>query len=138
MRRSFFLALVAVAVQSCGPNPFDLPLHTDVDKARADWLADRPATYTYDVSTNSQSGQFRMRIRVENHVVTVTMNRDTGKPMQDGPSIESIWTDILFWRQRNQLNSASFDGRGLPVSADMGIWEVDSGHSYTITMFRPF
>ena len=138
LRRSLFVVLAALAVQGCGPGAFDLPLHTDVDKARADWLADRPASYTYDVSTNSQVGPRRMRIRVENHAVTQTINRDTGEQTQDGLTIEQIWSDILWWRQRNQLNSASFDDRGLPISSDMGLWALDSGHSYIITMFRPF
>ena len=137
LRSPLAIAIGALALQGCG-EPLAVAPHNDVDRARADWIAQRPANYTYEVKTLSMTGPTSRRITVRNSVATETVNTATGVITPGGMTIEDIWTQILAERQNNQLHSATFDSRGIPLTSDMGFWPADGGRSYTITGFIPF
>lgn len=133
-RRLLTVVVGAFAFLGCGDGVAPV-LHSDIERARADWLASRPPSYLFEVTIDGMSGKHRHRITVENHVVVSAVQLGGGS-VQSNLTIEEIWTYILRAAERNQVNSVLFDGRGIPVYTDVGVWALDSGVFYEITRFN--
>ena len=113
------------------------PRSTNVDLARAVWLANHPQQYSFEVATTSswfpKSGYTRIQV-VDGQAVAAT---DTaGNPILNVTvTIDSIWDQVIAARARGELNSAVFSPQGVPIDADMGPWEVDGGYRYSVRHF---
>ena len=110
---------------------------TDVDSARIIWLARQPRVYSFEVATESswfpRSGYYRVQVS-DGQVVAA---RDSsGQAVPDFTiTVDGIWDELLAARASNELNSARFDLRGVPLEADMGPWAVDGGRRYSVRNF---
>lgn len=113
------------------------PRHTDVDLARRVWLTSHPGAYTFEVATASswfpRSGYYHVQV-LDGEVVIA---RDSaGQVVQGfGLTLDLIWEYLLDARTRGELNSATFDYRGVPVEIDMGQWPLDGGVHYSVQSF---
>ena len=113
------------------------PRRANVDLARALWLGSHPSAYTFEVAFESswfpKSDYYRVEV-LDGEVVTA---RDaTGLVVPNFTlTVESIWDQLLAARAKGELNSATFDGRGIPVECDMGPWPVDGGVHYWVRNF---
>jgi len=129
---------VATALLSCSgttePRGPDGPLYTDVDLARSAWLGDHPLAYRFDVAIASSwfppSGYYHVQV---SHGQVVTAVSSTLQFVADFTlTVDTIWDHLLAARARGELNSALFDGRGVPIETDMGPWPVDGGVHYSV------
>ena len=136
-RRAFASMLASALLAGCSSSATE-PLHSDVDRARGDWLGGGATSYDFEVSTASSwfpAGAY-VRVQVRDARVTAATNPD-GTPVPNFTlTIDEIWNRLLDARARNQLNSAEFDARGVPVETDMGPWPVDGGVHYSVREFR--
>ena len=137
MRKNGTQLVIAVASGLLGCSGPTAPGHTDVDLARATWLAQRPSAYTFEVATTTswvpKSGYYQVEV-LNGDVVAA---RDpAGTPVATfALTVERIWDAILVARQKGELNSAFFDQRGVPLETDMGPWPVDGGVHYSVRRF---
>lgn len=135
------VALTALVLQACG-DAFG-PAHTNVDEAHADWLANRSASYTFELTQRgSWFPERHYRVTVENHQVVERIEIDSVPRPPDvvnvrGLTIDDIWEDVLRARGQDRVNDVRFDQRGIPLVADLGHWEVDGGRSYHVRNYRP-
>ena len=115
------------------------PVHDDVDRARRDWLARDVRTYSFEVSTTTSwfppTGY--VRVQVTNRQVASATAPDGAPIASFTLTIDEIWNRILDARTRNEVNSVSFDSRGVPVETDLGPWPVDGGAHYSVRAFQP-
>lgn len=111
------------------------PLSTDVDAARTAWLASRPASYAFNVTVGSSIlvGPLHVTV-VAGRVVSAIDGRGQSVPTFT-TTIDSIWSSILDFRARGQLNSAEFTAHGVPIEIDLGRPEVDAGIHYSVRNF---
>ncbi len=136
-RRTFAGMLASALLIGCSAATTE-PLHSDVDVARQAWLAEGATSYSFEVATASswfpKGGYVRVQVNGGRVVSTVA---PVGQPAPVGPppTLDEIWDRILDARDRGQLNSAQFDGRGVPVESDMGPWPVDGGVHYSVRGF---
>jgi hypothetical protein len=73
---------------------------------------------------------------VDRNVVTAT--DPDGKSIANYTlTIDEIWNQLLDARARGDLNSVTFNNRGVPILTDMGPWPVDGGVRHTIRSFVP-
>ena len=136
-RLRFLVALSVLVLPGCGDglSPF---VHTDIDQARADWLANRRASYSFEVTIQSSwSPATPYSVRVVNGVVVERVDLLSGTKSTDGETIDDIWDAILQARNRNQVNEVRFSVLGIPVMADVGIWAIDGGLSWQVTRYVP-
>jgi hypothetical protein len=137
-RLRFFIAVGALLLQACGGGDAFGPAHTDIDKAHADWLSNRSASYTFQVTVASSWFPAKAYlVSVENHVVVERVEILSGDRFADGQTIDDIWASILQAHQRNEVNHVRFDARGIPLTADVGSWPVDGGVSWQVRNYRP-
>ena len=139
LARRTFAGLVASALLiGCSAATTTEPLHSDVDRARAAWLAEGATSYSFELATESswfpKGGYVAVEVRGGRVVASVA---PVGQPSPSGlpPTIDEIWDRILEARTRGELNSAQFDTRGVPVESDMGPWPVDGGVHYSVRAF---
>jgi hypothetical protein len=129
-------ALFVLLLLACSAGAPTGPRTTDVDISRSRWLANRPQSYTFEVEPSSSwsapAGYYR--IRVENGQVVETRD-PKGAATDFWVTIDMIWDRILTARAKNELNSAEFDLRGVPVESDTGQWPVDGGVHYSVRNF---
>lgn len=113
--------------------------HTDVDVARAAWLAGGYTDYRFQLSTESSwfPRSDWQGVEVENGEVVRVAGEPVTSEQHVPPTIEEIWARILEARADGQLNHAEFNRRGVPSHADMGPWPVDGGVAYWIRGFIP-
>jgi len=136
-RRRFAGLLASALLAGCSTSTTE-PLHGDVDRARAAWLAQGATSYSFELATASswfpKGGYVAVEVRDRRVVATVA---PVGEPSPAGvpPTLDEIWARILDARERGQLNSAQFDRRGVPVESDMGPWPVDGGVHYSVRGF---
>ena len=114
------------------------PLHSDVDRARAVWLAEGATSYSFELAMVTswfpKGGYVFVQVsdrRVVDAVAPVGEPAPAGLP----PTLDEIWDRILDARARGELNSAQFDSRGVPVESDMGPWPEDGGVHYSVRAF---
>ena len=130
--------LVSALLIACSRATTTEPLHGDVDRARAAWLAAGTTSYSFELATTSswfpKGGYVAVEVRGGRVVASVA---PVGEPSPAGvpPTIDEIWDRILDARARGELNSAQFDRRGVPVESDMGPWPVDGGVHYSVRGF---
>lgn len=137
-RLRFLIAVGALLLQACGGSDAFGPPHTDIDKAHADWLSNRSASYTFQVTiASSWFPASTYGVRVENHMVVERIEIASGNRSTDGTTIDDIWETILRARNRNEVNSVRFDRRGIPLLADVGPWPADGGVAYQVRDYRP-
>src|SRR5688572_1884382 len=137
-RRIFVWALGALALTGCG-DIFGPDTHSSIERARVDWIAHRTSSYTFEVTTASSwfSAQ-SYSVTVVNDSVTQSVHLASGAVTTGGaPTIDDIWDQILRSRDRNEIHSARFDKRGVPISVNMGPWEADGGVSFEVRHFTP-
>jgi hypothetical protein len=136
--KRIFAGLVSALLIGCSDSMTTEPLHGDVDRARAAWLAEGATSYSFEVATESswfpKGGYVGVEVRDRRVVSTVA---PVGQPSPSGtpPTIDEIWDRILDARQRGELNAAQFDRHGVPVESDMGPWPVDGGVHYSVRGF---
>jgi hypothetical protein len=115
------------------------PEHSDIDRARRDWLASDISSYSFELTTASSwfpAGGY-VRVRVANRQV-VSATRADGSPFAGYTvTIDEIWTRILEAREKGQVNSVSFTSQGVPIETDLGPWPVDGGVRYSVRAFEP-
>jgi hypothetical protein len=124
---------LAIAAGCDSTRPFTL----DVDLARQVWLRSRPAQYTFEVASASswfpKSGY--TRVKVENGVVVEATDPE-GNPRENfTTTVDTLWSRLLVARERGELNSARFDGNGVPVEINYGPWELDGGVAFWVRYF---
>ncbi len=131
------LTIVAAAAALLGCEGPTEPRHTDVDFARATWLATSPSAYTYEVEIATswfpKSGYYR--VQVSNGKVVAATDSARTPVTTFTLTVDRIWDEILAARERNELNAAFFDRKGVPVESDMGPWPVDGGVHYSVRNF---
>ena len=115
------------------------PEHSDIDRARRDWLEEDIPSYSFEVSTASSwfpaSGYVRVQV-VNRQVVSAT--KPDGTPLAGYTlTIDEIWARILDARDRGHVNSVSFTSQGVPIETDLGPWPVDGGVHYSVRAFEP-
>src|SRR5690348_7473135 len=136
-RRTFAGLLASALLIGCSSAATE-PLHSDVDRARAAWLAEGATSYSFELATASswfpKGGYVAVEVRGGRVVASVA---PAGEPSPAGvpPTIDEIWDRILDARTRGELNSAQFDAHGVPVESDMGPWPVDGGVHYSVRAF---
>ena len=135
-RRLFVLGLAAVALQACG-DIFGPSTHGDISRAHSDWLANRPASYSFQVTvTSSMLPPRTVSVMVQNGIVTEEIDHGSGARRTSGfLTIDSIWQEILEAVEDGSLHSAKFNDEGVPVSSNMGPWEVDGGRAFEVRGF---
>lgn len=97
------------------------------------------ASYTFEVAMDfammPRSGYYTIRV-VDRKVVEAY--RPNGEPAPDlALTVDEIWDEILAAHASGDLNHVSFDGRGVPIEADIGDWALDAGHRYSVRNFVP-
>jgi|SRR5689334_18565586 len=133
-----FATLLMCAASALGCRSSTEPRIYDVDYAHGLWLANRVASYSFDVRVAAF-----MPSRGSIHVIVkdgaVLSATDSSRKELQGYSftIDALWVQILNYRSRGELNGAAFDWRGVPVESDMGPWAVDGGVHYSIRNFQP-
>lgn len=139
MRRLWPRALsIATAITLLGCSSTTEPLgSTDVDAARARWLAFRPQAYAFEVEPSSSwfapSGYYRVQVSAGQ---VISARNPDGQVVTDfALTVDGIWDQLLAARASEELNSARFDARGVPVESDMGEWPVDGGRHYSVRNF---
>ena len=110
---------------------------TDVDAARVLWLARQPRAYSFEVAMESswfrRSGYYRVQVSDRQ---VVAARDSSGQAVADFTiTVDGIWDELLAARANNELNSARFDLRGVPLETDMGAWPVDGGRHYSVRNF---
>lgn len=137
MRRALLpllLALVLTPISGCS-SPTEL--HGDIAAARMDWMRMNARDYVFEVSITSSwtppSGFFRVRV-VNRQVIEAF--QPNGSPAQGFTlTLDGIWDRILAAQTDDQVNAVSFDGRGVPIEADIGHWASDGGMRYSVRRF---
>ena len=137
MRRAslfFLLALVLIPLAGCS-SPTEL--HGDIAAARMDWMRMNARDYVFEVSIitswTPRSGFYR--VRVVNRQVTEAFEPD-GSPAQGFTlTLDRIWDEILASQMNDEINSVSFDTRGVPIHTDLGPWASDGGRGYSVRRF---
>ena len=136
-RRAFASVLMSALLVGCSGGVTE-PRHSDVDRARQDWVRAGATSYDFEVWTASSwfpTGA-SVRAQVRDGRVTAATALD-GTPVPSFTlTIDEIWERLLAARDGGQLNSAEFDARGVPVETDMGPWPVDGGVHYSVRDFR--
>lgn len=111
------------------------PLFSDVDAAHNAWLANRPASYAFNVTIGASILIGPLHVTVAGGKVVSALDA-RGKPDTTfTTTIDSIWATILQFRAAGQLNSAQFNARGVPIEIDVGRPEVDSGIHFSVRNF---
>lgn len=128
---------VALLVLACS-DPTG-PVHGDIPRARATWLAASIDDYRFEVSTASswfpRSGYVSVRV-VDGEVVSAM--DDDGDPVEQFDlTIEELWSHLLKAHADGQLHQARFGRWGVPVEVNLGPWELDGGAAYWIRDFEP-
>jgi hypothetical protein len=135
--RTFAPMFAMLAAHACSdPAVLAAPTTTDVDAAHSAWVANRPSSYVFDVAVSSSwvMPTPYYRVTVEGGHVVSALNAK-GSPAEFDTTIDHIWEHILTSRASNQLNSAEFDARGVPIEVDYGPWPVDGGVHYSVRNF---
>jgi hypothetical protein len=139
MRNTFVrvaaITLVSTVALNCGGSTE--PLNANLDLARSIWVAGHPQSYSFEFATasfaNSNTGYYHVQV-ANNQVVAAS--DPTGKPVANLTfTIDTLWTRVLGARDRGELNSASFNSRGVPLESDMGDWALDGGVHYSVRNF---
>jgi hypothetical protein len=129
-RRLVAAVLLAGATAACSD---PLAPHSDVDAARADWLATGIADYRFELRVVAFLGtDGYVAIRVEDNTVVAVDGE-----IWHAPTIEALWDDLLTARESGDLNYAVFDRRGVPVEFSVGSLADDSGVRYLVRRFTP-
>ena len=131
-RRVIAAVLLAVATAACSDRSDPLATHSDIDAARAEWLAAGIVDYRYELRIDAQAGTSGyIAIRVEDDTVVSA----AGEPWQRR-TITDLWDQILAARESGDLTYAVFDDRGVPVNFVVGSLIDDSGVRYLRRRFR--
>jgi hypothetical protein len=134
-RIRFLVALSALVLQGCGDG-LAPKVHTDIARARIDWLANRSPNYTFQVTAaSSWNPPTLYSVKVENHELVEMIEYPSNSRSTQGYTIDDIWDLIIQFQNDGQLHSAKFDDRGVPISSSMGAWEVDGGLSFEVQHF---
>ena len=101
------------------------------------WLALRPQAYTFEVQPSGSwfapSGYYRIQVSAGQ---VISARNPDGQVVTDfALTVDGIWDQLLAARASNELNSARFDARGVPLESDMGEWAVDGGRRYSVRSF---
>ena len=132
-RRLSAAVLLAVATAACSDRSDPLATHSDIDAARADWLAAGIVDYRFELRIDAQAGTSGyIAIRVEDDTVVSV----DGEPWQR-MTIAALWDEILAAREAGDLHNAVFDERGVPVEFIRGSLIDDSGARFLVRRFRP-
>lgn len=128
---------IAMLVTACSdPVVFE---HSDVDAAREAWLEANFSDYRFEVAIATswvpQSGYYQVHVR--DRAVIAATDSDGDPVSLFAVTIDQIWDELLAARDAGQLNSATFDRRGVPLEIDFGPWPVDGGVHYSVRNFRP-
>lgn len=131
------LSIAAMMLAACSdPVVFE---HSDVDAAREAWLDANFSDYRFEVAIATswvpQSGFYQVRVR--DGEVIAAWNADGDVVSLFTLTVDQIWDELLAARDAGQLNSATFDHRGVPLETDFGPWPVDGGVHYSVRNFRP-
>lgn len=133
MRLSAF-ALIAILAAACA-SPAE-PHTNDVAFAHAQWLAFHPSSYGFDLSIRASAPiPGPIHITVANGQMISALDPSRTPIEVSAITIDTVWARILSARQKGTLNSAQFTRSGVPIDADMGSWEVDTGVHYAIRNF---
>jgi hypothetical protein len=138
MRRNFarMAAVVAVSLGLVTCSNSTAPRHANVDHARIIWLGNRPSSYSFEVAIRAQTGQSDYyQVQVANGQVVAAIDPADKAVANFTLTIDKIWDQVLAARAKDELHSALFDERGVPVESDMGPWELDGGVHYSVRNF---
>ena len=134
LRRRLIAAVLLTGATAACSDP--LAPHSDIDAARADWLAAGITDYRFELRIDAFLGtEGYIAIRVEDGTV-VSVDNGAGEPWER-ITIAELWDAILAARESGNLNYAVFDGRGVPVQFSVGSLADDSGARYLVRRFRP-
>jgi len=111
------------------------PLLTDVDAARTAWLANRPTSYAFNVTIGASILIGPLHVAVVGGRVVSALDAHGRSVPTFTTTIDSIWSTILDFRARGQVNSAEFNARGVPIEIDLGRPEVDAGIHFSVRSF---
>ena len=130
------VASIALAVMVSSCSSATEPQSGGVDFARVLWLGSHPRTYSYEVAVTAFFGTpGSVRVQVSDGRV-VSARDSTGQTVANFDlTVDDIWDDLLAARARNELNSAKFGQRGVPVEVDLGTWANDGGVHYSVRNF---
>lgn len=132
-RRLIAAVLLAAATAACSDRSDPLATHSDIDAARADWLAAGLVDYRFELRIDAMAGTpGYITIRVEDDVVVSV----EGEPWHRR-TITDLWDQLLAARESGDLHNAVFDERGVPVEFIRGSLIDDSGARYLVRRFRP-
>ena len=114
-------------------------LVSNVDEARTAWLDGRPDYYRFELRQNGAWFTRHLLVYVaEGEIIAQIPLSGNRMAPDDVSTIDDIWDTILTARTAGWLNSAEFTSDGVPVSLDVGQWELDSGNSYEVTRYKTF
>jgi hypothetical protein len=82
------------------------PLFTDIDVARTAWLANRPSSYSFNVTVGSQLLLGPLHVTVVGGRVVSALDARGKQDQTFTTTIDSIWSRIIAGRANGQLNSA--------------------------------
>jgi hypothetical protein len=129
------VAMALSFVLGCSSREPSEPLLTDVDAARTAWLANKPTSYEFNVTVAASLLIGPLHVTVVGGRVASAFDARGKSVPSFTTTIDSIWSSILDFRARGQLNSAQFDARGVPIEVDLGRPEVDAGVHYWVRGF---
>jgi hypothetical protein len=130
-------AVAMLIVMAGCADPAAPPTHTNIDWARRVWLESHPSEYTFEIEFTSSwwapSGYYSVHV-ADSFVIAATDS--SGKPVEDfSVTVDTVWTRLLKGRARGELNSAYFNGEGVPVEVDSGPWPSDGGWHISVRNF---
>jgi hypothetical protein len=141
-------AIAACALSGCDDGTAPLvPTTTNLQAARAAWVARQPTDYSFEVNLGTEWGgvgayseqpdENFYRVTVTGGIVTSFRDR-FGRPVQGtAATIEEAWQRILAADQDGSLTKATFTVTGVPVDwlIDDVNWADDAVH-YWVRDFR--
>ena len=128
--------LLAAWFAGCSDSVTDFE-SSDVDTSRSRWLAGNVTDYTFEVAIQTSWFPRSPFIQVDVADGMVVSAREIeGEVLEEFTlTVDSIWNQLLEARAQGQLNSATFNHRGVPIEIDFGPWAVDGGVHYSVRRF---
>jgi Family of unknown function (DUF6174) len=141
LRRVAALALLAAAACDAGPTAADETFDSDLDAARARWVAARPSDYSFELRVNTAWFPPRGHdlIIVRNGAVASVRRLDSGEslPTANAYTIDGIYEVLASFRARGEpLARLRFNADGVPLEAMAGSFANDGGVAYEVRAFR--
>ena len=132
--------LLAAAACAAEPTAADETFDTDLDAARARWVAARPSDYSFELRVNT--AWFPPRgydlVIVRNGAVASVRRLDTGEglPTANAYTIDGIYDVLASYRARGEpLARLRFNADGVPLEAMAGSFANDGGVAYQVRAF---